>query len=88
MSQMSQLTQSTASSSEELAATAEEMTAQAGNLQQLMRFFAIQDQHRAPGAAAPSVPAAPLAMASRGVPPQVKRAETARIPNEAKFDRF
>ncbi|MEQ4617772.1 MAG: methyl-accepting chemotaxis protein [Corticimicrobacter sp.] len=39
MSQLSQLTQQNASASEELAATAEEMSSQAGNLQELMAFF-------------------------------------------------
>ena len=39
MSQLSQITQQNASASEELAATAEEMSSQAGNLQELMSFF-------------------------------------------------
>lgn len=39
MSQLSQITQQNASASEELAATAEEMSSQAGNLQDLMSFF-------------------------------------------------
>ncbi|MGE5466319.1 MAG: methyl-accepting chemotaxis protein, partial [Ignavibacteria bacterium] len=41
MSQLSQITQQNASASEELAATAEEMSGQATNLQQLMAFFTI-----------------------------------------------
>jgi len=41
MSQMTQITQQNASASEELAATAEEMSAQAANLQHLMSFFDI-----------------------------------------------
>ncbi|MBS1210123.1 MAG: methyl-accepting chemotaxis protein [Proteobacteria bacterium] len=41
MSQLSQITQQNASASEELAATAEEMSSQAGNLQELMAFFNI-----------------------------------------------
>ncbi len=41
MSQLSQITQQNASASEELAATAEEMSGQAANLQQLMGFFNI-----------------------------------------------
>ena len=44
MSQMNQLTQQNASSSEELAATAEEMMGQTTNLQQLMRFFKLSDK--------------------------------------------
>jgi methyl-accepting chemotaxis protein len=41
MGQLSQITQQNASASEELAATAEEMSGQASNLQQLMAFFTI-----------------------------------------------
>ncbi|MCX7175232.1 MAG: methyl-accepting chemotaxis protein, partial [Proteobacteria bacterium] len=41
MVQLNQITQQNASASEELAATAEEMSGQAGNLQQLMAFFTI-----------------------------------------------
>ncbi|MGE5467578.1 MAG: methyl-accepting chemotaxis protein [Ignavibacteria bacterium] len=43
MSQLSQITQQNASASEELAATAEEMSGQATNLQHLMSFFTISD---------------------------------------------
>ncbi len=50
MNQLSQITQQNASASEELAATAEEMSGQAANLQQLMSFFNI-------GGSAPSRPA-------------------------------
>jgi methyl-accepting chemotaxis protein-1 (serine sensor receptor) len=39
MSQLSQMTATNAAASEELAATAEEMTGQAGQLQELMQFF-------------------------------------------------
>ncbi|MGE5466912.1 MAG: methyl-accepting chemotaxis protein, partial [Ignavibacteria bacterium] len=41
MVQLNQITQQNASASEELAATAEEMSGQATNLQQLMAFFSI-----------------------------------------------
>jgi methyl-accepting chemotaxis protein len=41
MDQLNQLTQQNASASEELAATAEEMSGQAANLQQIMSFFKI-----------------------------------------------
>lgn len=44
MTQVSDVTQSNASSSEELAATSEEMSSQAQQLQQLMAFFKIGDQ--------------------------------------------
>ncbi|HEX2805536.1 MAG TPA: methyl-accepting chemotaxis protein, partial [Kineosporiaceae bacterium] len=46
MTQMSQITQQNASSSEELAATAEEMMSQTAHLQQLMQFFTIAHQRR------------------------------------------
>jgi len=41
MSQLNQITQQNASSSEELAATAEEMSGQAASLQQVVRFFKV-----------------------------------------------
>jgi len=41
MSQLSQTTQQNASASEQLAATAEEMSGQAQQLQQLMAFFTV-----------------------------------------------
>jgi methyl-accepting chemotaxis protein len=41
MGQLSQITQQNASASEELAATAEEMSGQAGNLKELMAFFTV-----------------------------------------------
>ncbi|HEX8964014.1 MAG TPA: methyl-accepting chemotaxis protein [Rhodocyclaceae bacterium] len=50
MGQLNTITQQNASASEELAATAEEMSGQAANLQQLMAFFTIgetQDHHAA-----------------------------------------
>jgi methyl-accepting chemotaxis protein len=42
MGQLNQITQQNASASEELAATAEEMSGQAGQLQDLMAFFTVQ----------------------------------------------
>ena len=42
MTQLSQITQQNASASEELAATAEEMSGQANNLQELMAFFTVE----------------------------------------------
>jgi methyl-accepting chemotaxis protein len=44
MGQLNKATQQNASASEELAATAEEMGGQAGQLQELMAFFTIADQ--------------------------------------------
>ncbi len=46
VTQMSQITQQNASSSEELAATAEETMSQTGHLQQLMRFFKVGQEAR------------------------------------------
>ena len=43
MSQLSQITQQNASASEQLAATSEEMSGQAANLQELMAFFTVSD---------------------------------------------
>ena len=54
MVQLNQITQQNASSSEELAATAEEMSGQAEQLQQLMAFFKVEGTdmpHIAPGTA-------------------------------------
>jgi methyl-accepting chemotaxis protein len=44
MGQLNQITQQNASASEELAATAEEMSSQANNLQELIAFFTIDDR--------------------------------------------
>jgi len=46
MNQLNQITQQNASASEELAATAEEMSSQAENLLQLMAFFNIGQQRK------------------------------------------
>ncbi len=43
MGQLSRITQQNAAASEELAATAEEMSGQAGNLQRMMRFFRMNE---------------------------------------------
>jgi len=97
MTQMNQLTQQNASSSEELAATAEEMMSQTAHLQQMMRFFRTgqpQTQREVRAAAGPAL--------SSKLPPQVRRAAapgTAGNPAagnpgnpakllDAKFDRF
>ena len=60
MGQLNQVTQQNAAASEQLAATAEEMSGQAGALQQLMDFFKL-DQSDAPPLAPPVRPAAPPA---------------------------
>ena len=71
ISQLSQITQQNASASEELAATAEEMSGQAGALQELMGFFSLgsgaQARHQAPAAVkAKAAGKAPRASASLG----------------------
>ncbi|ABC83470.1 methyl-accepting chemotaxis protein [Anaeromyxobacter dehalogenans] len=53
MSTVDQVTQRNASAAEELSSTAEEMASQAEALQQLMSFFQLAADHRAPGQAAP-----------------------------------
>ena len=82
MSQMTQITQQNASSSEELAATSEEMSSQTAQLQGLMRFFDT-GSGRAARAALPAKDAP-----TRPVPVQMKRPDTAPVFDEAKFDRF
>ena len=47
--QLNQTTQQNSSSSEELASTAEEMSCRAGQLQQAMSFFTLNNTHRLPG---------------------------------------
>jgi methyl-accepting chemotaxis protein len=60
MEQLNQITQQNASSSEELAATAEEMSGQATQLQNLMAFFKVDGAaNSAPVAHAPAPKAAP-----------------------------
>ncbi|HEX2810973.1 MAG TPA: methyl-accepting chemotaxis protein, partial [Kineosporiaceae bacterium] len=87
MTRMSQITQQNASSSEELAATAEQMMSQAGHLQQLMRFFRIADQER--GQATQSLPAASARRVRAGnLPGQVHRHDAPAGFDDAKFDRF
>ncbi|MBS4097235.1 MAG: MCP four helix bundle domain-containing protein [Sulfuricella sp.] len=88
MSQLNQITQQNASSSEELAATAEEMSGQASSLQQLMAFFTIasgqgkgQQVSARPSAAKPKSGAkAQIALVSP--PPLMK------MVNEDEFVRF
>ena len=85
MTQMSQITQQNASSSEELAATAEEMTGQTHHLQELMRFFTVGGSSgsrldRSRTKARPIV--------TGKLPSQVRRREAPAVVDEAKFDRF
>lgn len=84
MSQLSQITQQNASASEQLAATAEEMSSQAGTLQELISFFNLGTQkttrqHAKPVASthAPSRPA-----------PSVGQLSLVTTPDEVNFARF
>jgi methyl-accepting chemotaxis protein len=63
MARMSQITAQNASSSEELAATAEEMTSQTAHLRQMMRFFSTGDGQR-PSARVPEQPYRPASAAA------------------------
>jgi len=88
MVQMSQITQQNASSSEELAATAEEMSSQTNALQETMRFFNVGPQRRRSGSSAPARASAdPMVMAPT-VPSQGPRREAPATFDDAKFNRF
>ncbi len=79
MDQLNQITQQNASSSEELAATSEEMSGQAAQLQELMAFFTVGDVAAAPHKA-PNI---------RPFKPAVRKAVTVKhAPNEAEFVKF
>jgi len=75
MDQLNRITQQNASSSEELAATSEEMSGQAMQLQELIAFFTVSDG----GAASAAFKAKPAVK---------KAAAIKRAPNEAEFVRF
>jgi methyl-accepting chemotaxis protein len=85
MAQMNKVTQQNASSSEELAATAEEMSAQTAQLQELMQFFTVQ------GGSGPSIRRSgrsEVGSAAR-MPKQTRTspADRSRV-DDAMFDRF
>jgi methyl-accepting chemotaxis protein len=86
MAQMNKVTQQNASASEELAATSEQMTAQAAQLQELMRFFTVTVAAGHPSAVVRSaLPSNPLsAIPRQGRPMQPV---PAAFP-DAHFDRF
>ncbi|MCK9388446.1 MAG: methyl-accepting chemotaxis protein [Sulfuritalea sp.] len=98
MSQLSQITQQNASSSEELAATAEEMSGQADNLQELMAFFTIAgSQNKGRQAATHPVAAKPKTSgattgktptAATRFTPAMKKGNGSAGVNEADFARF
>lgn len=91
MEQLNQLTQSNASSSEELSATAEEMSAQAEELQRLMAFFKLD--RAASSARAGSVGSklhggsatAPESSTSAASTPSLRMA---KVVDETEFERF
>ena len=84
MTQLSELTQRQASASEELAATSEEMMAQAGGLDDLMSFFTLEAAMR-PGAARREDPRASLDT----LPAQRRHGGTEpAVLDENKFARF
>ena len=90
MGQLNQITQQNASASEELAATAEEMSGQANNLQQLMAFFNLGNGHQATRTAAArqgAAGAAPTAPA-KGMAGQSRKAPGHNGVDESQFARF
>ena len=86
MNQLNQITQQNASSSEELAATAEEMSGQATNLQQLVSFFNVGtvQGHGKPAARA----SRQITVAHLGAPQAAKRGNDMLPVNERDFVRF
>jgi len=75
MGQLNQITQQNACASEELAATSEEMSGQAAQLQELMAFFTVAGVSAKPSSAKAQSRAS-------------KTAAVYRVPNEAEFVRF
>ena len=81
MGQLNQITQQNASASEELAATAEEMSGQANNLQQLMAFFNVgngQGQSQGQGKGSTRAAATRHAGAPAGAAPTAGKANGAQ----------
>ena len=88
MNQMSQITQQNASGSEELAATAEEMSGQAEQLQELIGFFSIKGGGSSQRTTAHKKPAKPKAtsyMAPAGLSPVTSSLDEAE---DAEFVKF
>ncbi len=85
MSQLSQITQQNASASEELAATAEEMSSQAGNLQELMSFFDIGSTKK--GGRVDKAPAHHAPSVAR-IAPSSPRPALQAAPDEVNFSHF
>jgi methyl-accepting chemotaxis protein len=93
MSQMTELTQRNASASEELAATSEEMLAQAESLQDLMRYFTVDGREKAGRGDRPSAPVFAAAdgadaRAAAGRLPRQSAGSDAPLFDESKFSKF
>ena len=93
MGQMSKVTQQNAASSEELAATSEEMTGQTNSLVELMRFFKTGQTNRTRGPARRPLSAPPTNQppgtiaAPRAPEPSARLATTSQV-DGAMFERF
>ena len=87
MNQMNQITQTNASSSEELAATAEEMTSQAEQLLELVSFFDLGQSTRTESAM-PAAPSRSVKSPHRSAMKQSKPISGSTGFDEAKFERF
>jgi methyl-accepting chemotaxis protein len=87
MGQMNSITQQNASFSEQLAATAEELTGQAGQLQQLTKFFKISNGHRGTIDLTPTRSAKPMLVNSTPARTTALGSNLSDI-DEAKFNRF
>ncbi|MBR7800732.1 methyl-accepting chemotaxis protein [Undibacterium fentianense] len=87
MNQMNQITQTNASSSEELAATAEEMTSQAEQLLELVSFFQL-DQVNTSSPIQTQIPTRSNNIVRRSVVKSTKAIPSGSGFDEAKFERF
>ncbi|TXT34386.1 MAG: methyl-accepting chemotaxis protein, partial [Comamonadaceae bacterium] len=82
--QLNQITQQNASSSEELAATAEEMSGQAAQLQEVMSFFKVTGAAMSTSRAPIGVKASPALFPNPKAKVTLKKAP----PSEANFVKF
>ncbi len=87
MNQISQVTQTNASSSEQLAATAEEMSSQAQQLRQMIAFFKLREDEAAGTEDSPPQPVAQEARPALAAPRSRVMAEL-KSPSEQHFTRF
>jgi len=90
MTQMAKITQHNAASSEELAATAEEMTGQARTLQEVMAFFRGGSSARRPAPVLPPLTGGPAVRTNGAHPvgPRFGHADLTSDVDESKFSRF